>query len=149
MSSASRPHTPTWRRILGGVQLAAFFVASLSALPSSEPTLSGSQAQAKKAKKAKTSVASVQQAKRLEDQGQGVMQCAAKQAFDKGISKVEIDVSVTINNRGQVVGVVVKALGDKKAHQPLRDCIDTLLRGVQFPPGEAPLTTLQRQWEIS
>ncbi len=149
MSSASRPHTPTWRRILGGVQLAAFLFASLSALPSSEPTLSGSLAQAKKAKKAKTSAASVEQAKRLEDQGQGVMQCAVKQALDKGVAKVEVDVSVTVNNRGQVVGVVVNAQGDKKAHKALRDCIDSLLRGVQFPPSEAPLTTLQRQWEIS
>ena len=148
MSSASRLHTPTWRRILGGVQLVAFCVASLAALPSA-PTLEGSLAQAKKAKKAKTSAASVEQAKKLEDQGQGVMQCAVKKALDKGVSKVEVDVSITINNRGQVVGVVINAQGDKKAHKELRDCIDSLLRGVQFPPGEAPLTTLQRQWEIS
>jgi hypothetical protein len=148
MSSASRLHTSTWRRVLGRVPLALFFFAALAGGVGSDPRLGGSLAQAKKAKKAKTSAASVQTAKLLEDQGQGVMQCAVKQALDKGANKVDIVAKVTVNNRGQVVAVNVTAKADSKDHKGVRDCVDLLIRGIRFPASEAPLTEVQRDWTI-
>lgn len=109
------------------------------------PTVATASAKAKKAKK---SAASAQMAKLLEAQGQGVMQCAVKQALDKGANSVNIDARVTVNNRGQVINVVVTAKVDKGDPKPVRDCIDTLIRAIKFPASEAPLTEIQRDWTI-
>jgi hypothetical protein len=101
-----------------------------------------------KPKKAKSSPAAAQMAKLLEAQGQGVMQCAVKQALDKGASKVEVDAKVTVNNRGQVIDVNVAAKVEKGDPKPVRECVDALIRALKFPASDAPLTTVQREWAI-
>lgn len=101
-----------------------------------------------KPKKAKSSPAAALMAKLLEAQGQGVMQCAVKQALDKGASKVEVDAKVTVNNRGQVIDVNVAAKVEKGDPKPVRECVDALIRALKFPASDAPLTTVQREWAI-
>ena len=71
-------------------------------------------------------------AKLLEAQGQGVMQCAVKQALDKGANKVDVTAKVTINNRAQVIDVNVKVTVDKG------DLAKTRLRADAHPAGEVP-----------
>ncbi len=148
MSSASRLHTSSSRRGLRGLKLAAFSVALLCGTLGLKQGLDIGSALAKKSKKAKTSVASVQTAKLLEEQGQGVMQCAVKQALDKGANRVDVVAKVTVNNRGQVVAVNVTAKADMKDHQGVRACVDALIRSIRFPASEAPLTEVQREWSI-
>lgn len=96
----------------------------------------------------KTSVAAVQMAKLLEAQGQGVMQCAVKQALDKGANKVDVTAKVTINNRAQVIDVNVKVTVDKGDPAGVRGCVQTLIQQVKFPASDAPLTTIERDWSI-
>ena len=148
MSSGSRLHASAWRRVLAVCKLTAFCAASLSWSVGPEPSADLAVALAKKAKKPKTSAASVQTAKLLEEQGQGVMQCAVKQALDKGANKVDIVAKVTVNNRGQVVGVNVTAKADNKEHKGVHDCVDALIRSIRFPASESPLTEVQRDWTI-
>lgn len=148
MSLASRSSTSASRRVCPLLLLAAFCMASVSVVDLPSQSVALSVAQAKKAKKAKTSLASVQTAKLLEEQGQGVMQCAVKQALDKGANRVDITAKVTVNNRGQVVAVNVNAKADNKEHKGVHDCVDGLIRTIRFPASEAPLTEVQREWTI-
>lgn len=101
-----------------------------------------------KPKSKKTSAAAVQMAKLLEAQGQGVMQCAVKQALDKGANKVDVTAKVTINNRAQVIDVNVKVTVDKGDPAGVRGCVQTLIQQVKFPASDAPLTTIERDWSI-
>ena len=148
MSLASRSNTSAFRRVCPLLLLAAFCTASVSAVDLPSQRVALSLAQAKKAKKAKTSVASAQTARLLEEQGQGVMQCAVKKALDKGSNKVDVVAKVTVNNRGQVVAVNVTAKADGKEHKDVHDCVDGLIRSIRFPASEAPLTEVQREWTI-
>lgn len=101
-----------------------------------------------KTKKPKTNAAAAEMARLLEAQGQGVMQCAVKQALDKGANKVDVEAKVTINNRGQVIDVKTKVVVDKGENKGVRDCVDALIRSIKFPASEAALTTLLRDWSI-
>lgn len=101
-----------------------------------------------KPKGKKTSAAAVQMAKLLEAQGQGVMQCAVKQALDKGSNRVDVTAKVTINNRAQVIDVNVKVTLDKGDPAGVRGCVQTLIQQVKFPASDAPLTTIERDWSI-
>lgn len=112
-------------------------------------------AHAKSKKAPKSSAASVAMSKFLEDQGTGVLKCSDDHALKKGATKVEIDAKVTVTNRGQVIGAVVNVKveksdkTDKGEKLQVQRCIEQMLRALRFPPGDAPLTTLQREWTIS
>jgi hypothetical protein len=78
-----------------------------------------------------------------------VQDCAGKHALDKGASSVDIDTKVTINSTGQVVNVVTVVKVDKGDMRPVKECVDGLIRSIKFPPIPAPLTTIERNWNIS
>lgn len=111
------------------------------------PTMSSASAKGK-SKKPKTSAAAADMARRLEEQGQGVMRCAVTHALDKGAKQVDVEAKVTINNRGQVIDVKTKVVVDRVDNPAVRGCVDELIRAIKFPASDAPLTTLIRDWSI-
>jgi hypothetical protein len=84
----------------------------------------------------------------LAEKSDGVQDCAVKQALNKGSNRVDIVTKVTINNRGQVIGLVTEVKVDKGDSSPVRDCVDKLIRSIQFPKNDAPLITIERNWSI-
>lgn len=86
----------------------------------------------------------------LTDKSSLVQDCASLHALDKGAGRVDISTRVTINNRGQVISINTNVTLDKGDGGPkVKDCVDTLIRTIAFPPSEAPLITIDRNWTIS
>ena len=86
----------------------------------------------------------------LTDKSSQVQDCAAQNALDKGSGRVDIATKVTINNRGQVIAINTNVTLDKGDGGPkLKECIEALVRGIAFPPSEAPMITIERNWTIS
>lgn len=88
--------------------------------------------------------------KTLQDKGSEVQDCAVMHALNKGANRIDIATKVTINGRGQVIDIrtVVKVDGGDGAPK-VRDCIDTIIKGIKFPPIEAPLVNIERNWTIA
>lgn len=101
-----------------------------------------------KGKKQKGTAATLSQM--LTDKSSQVQDCASLHGLDKGAGRVDISTKVTINNRGQVISVNTNVTLDKGDGGPkVKDCVDTLIRSISFPPSEAPLITIDRNWTIS
>jgi hypothetical protein len=104
---------------------------------------------AKKGKKAKPATPSQQMAALLMEKTDAVQDCAGKNALDKGANRVSIDAKVTVNNRGQVIDIKTQVTIDKGDSTPVRECVETLIKNIKFPSGEAPLVTVERNWTIA
>lgn len=86
----------------------------------------------------------------LTDKSSQVQDCAGQHALDKGAGRVDISTKVTINNRGQVISIVTNVTLDKgDGGAKVKECVDTLIRSIAFPPSDAPLITIDRNWTIS
>ena len=86
----------------------------------------------------------------LTDKSSLVQDCAVLHALDKGSDRVDIATKVTINNRGQVISINTNVHLDKGDGAPkVKDCVDTLIRSITFPPNEAPMITIDRNWTVA
>jgi len=86
----------------------------------------------------------------LTEKSSQVQDCAGKHALDKGSGRVDISTKVTINNRGQVISINTNVTLDKGDGQNnIKECIEALVRSIAFPPSEAPMITIERNWTIS
>ena len=117
----------------------------LAAITSAHAAAKASKAAKKRSKKLPPQAAL---SNLLAEKSDGVQDCAVKQALDKGSSRVDIVTKVTINNRGQVIGLVTEVKVDKGDSAPVRDCGDKLIRSIQFPKNDAPLITIERNWSV-
>ncbi len=101
-----------------------------------------------KGKKPKGTAATLSQM--LTEKSSLVQDCAVQNALDRGSGRVDIATRVTINNRGQVISINTNVNVDKGDGGPkVKDCIETLVRGIAFPPSDAPMITIERNWTIS
>ena len=144
------------RRLLRGVAAGALmflFAAGASAEtpPAKDAGKPAAKAKGKgkgKGKRPKGTAATLSQM--LTDKSSLVQDCASLHALDKGAGRVDISTRVTINNRGQVISINTNVTLDKGDGGPkVKDCVDTLIRTISFPPSEAPLITIDRNWTIS
>ena len=86
----------------------------------------------------------------LTDKSSLVQDCAVLHALDKGSDRVDIATKVTINNRGQVISINTNVHLDKgDGGSKVKDCVDTLIRSITFPPNEAPMITIDRNWTVA
>lgn len=82
--------------------------------------------------------------------GSQVQDCAVSGALDVGASRVEIATKVTINGRGQVINITTNVKVDKGPDgSKVRECVDNLIRTIQFPASAAPMITIERNWTIA
>ena len=85
----------------------------------------------------------------LQAKGSQVQDCAVSEALDKGASSVEIATHVTINGRGQVINIKTNVKVDKGPDgSKVRECIDDLIKKIDFPQSAAPMITIERNWTI-
>lgn len=133
----------SWLRRCLALSLTAVFLVAIATSPSAAAPSKG-----KKGKKAK--VTAMDLTKTLQDKGSEVQDCAVMHALNKGANRIDIATKVTINGRGQVIDIrtVVKVDGGDGAPK-VRDCIDTIIKGIKFPPIEAPLVNIERNWTIA
>lgn len=133
----------SWLRRYLVLPLAAVFLVALAT-----SALAGAPSKGKKPKKGK--VTAMELSKTLQDKGSEVQDCAVMHALNKGANRIDIATKVTINGRGQVIDVrtVVKVDGGDGAPK-VRDCIDSIIKGIKFPPIEAPLVNIERNWTIA
>ena len=111
---------------------------------------SKSKGKGKKGKKPKGTAATLSQM--LTDKSSVIQDCAGKHALDKGASRVDISTKVTINNRGQVISLVTHVTLDKDkgdGAEKVKECVDAQIRSIGFPPSEAPLITIDRNWTVA
>ena len=86
----------------------------------------------------------------LAAKGSEVQDCAVSGALDQGASKVQIGTHVTINGKGQIINVKTTVAVDKGPDgSKVRECIDKLIRSIQFPTSAAPMITIERNWTIA
>lgn len=101
-----------------------------------------------KGKKPKGTAATLSQM--LTDKSSLVQDCAVQHGLDKGADRVDVSTKVTINNRGQVISINTNVHLDKGDGGPkVKDCVDSLIRAISFPPSEAPLITIDRNWTVA
>lgn len=100
-----------------------------------------------KSKKPKGTAATLSQM--LQEKSSQVQDCAGQHALDKGANRVDIATKVTINNRGQVISINTSVHLDKGEGSAVKECIESLIRSLKFPPSEAPMITIERNWTIS
>lgn len=100
-----------------------------------------------RAKKPKGTAATLSQM--LQEKSSQVQDCAGQHALDKGANRVDIATKVTINNRGQVISINTSVHLDKGEGTPVKECIESLIRTIKFPPSEAPMITIERNWTIA
>ncbi len=82
--------------------------------------------------------------------GSQVQDCAVSGALDAGANRVEIATKVTINGRGQVINITTNVKVDKGPDgSKVRECVDNLIRTIQFPTSAAPMITIERNWTIA
>ena len=85
----------------------------------------------------------------LQAKGSQVQDCAVSEALDKGANSVEIATHVTINGRGQVINIKTNVKVDKGPDgTKVRECIDDLIKKIEFPNSAAPMITIERNWTI-
>ncbi len=85
----------------------------------------------------------------LQAKGSQVQDCAVSEALDKGAASVEIATHVTINGRGQVINIKTHVNVDKGPDgTKVRECIDDLIKKIEFPNSAAPMITIERHWTI-
>ncbi len=85
----------------------------------------------------------------LQAKGSQVQDCAVSEALDKGATSVEIATHVTINGRGQVINIKTHVNVDKGPDgTKVRECIDDLIKKIEFPNSAAPMITVERHWTI-
>ena len=85
----------------------------------------------------------------LQAKGSQVQDCAVSEALDKGATSVEIATHVTINGRGQVINIKTHVNVDKGPDgTKVRECIDDLIKKIEFPNSAAPMITIERNWTI-
>ena len=85
----------------------------------------------------------------LQANGSQVQDCAVSEALDKGANSVEIATHVTINGRGQVINIKTNVKVDKGPDgTKVRECIDDLIKKIEFPNSAAPMITIERHWTI-
>ncbi len=85
----------------------------------------------------------------LQAKGSQVQDCAVSEALDKGATSVEIATHVTINGRGQVINIKTHVNVDKGPDgTKVRECIDDLIKKIEFPNSAAPMITIERHWTI-
>ena len=122
-----------------------------AAAPAAKDAKAAATAKPKKAKKGKRpkgTVATLSQM--LTEKSSLVQDCAVQNALDRGSGRVDIATRVTINNRGQVISINTNVTLDKGDGGPrVKDCIETLVRAIAFPPSDAPMITIERNWTIS
>ncbi len=144
------------RRLLQGVAAGALmFLLAVGASAQPAPPKDAGKPAAKskgkgkgRGKKPKGTAATLSQM--LTDKSSLVQDCASLHGLDKGAGRVDISTRVTINNRGQVISINTHVTLDKGDGAPkVKDCVDTLIRTISFPPSEAPLITIDRNWTIS
>ena len=86
----------------------------------------------------------------LAAKGSEVQDCAVSGALDQGASKVQIGTHVTINGKGQIINIKTTVAVDKGPDgSKVRECIDKLIRSIQFPTSAAPMITIERNWTIA
>jgi hypothetical protein len=120
--------------------------AAAPAKDAGKPAAKGKGKGKSKGKKPKGTAATLSQM--LTDRSSQVQDCAGK-ALDKGSDRVDIATKVTINNRGQVISLNTHVTLDKGDGDPVKQCIETLVRGIAFPPSDAPMITIERNWTIA
>lgn len=145
------------RRLLQGFAAGALvFLMAAGASAETAPAKDGGKGAAAKSKgkgkgkgkRPKGTAATLSQM--LTDKSSLVQDCASLHALDKGAGRVDISTKVTINNRGQVISINTNVTIDKGDGGPkVKDCVDNLIRAISFPPSEAPLITIDRNWTIS
>ena len=153
-SSSARPvrRLARVRRLLQAVAISALALALTgSATHAAAPAASAAKPKAKakgKAKRAKGTIATLSQM--LTEKSSQVQDCAVQNALDKGSGRVDIATKVTINNRGQVISINTNVTLDKgDGMTKVKDCIEGLVRAISFPPSDAPMTVIERNWTIS
>ena len=128
---------------------------AVAAAPASAAPAAGAPKAAGKSKgkgkgkaKAKGTAATLSQM--LTEKSSLVQDCAVQNALDKGAGRVDIATKVTINNRGHIISINTNVTLDKGDGGPkVKDCIETLVRTIAFPPSDAPMITIERNWTIS
>ncbi len=153
------PARPARRAALfSGAMFALLAMASLSASSAlaAPPAAPAAKAPAKapakgKAKgKAKGGGTAAELTQMLVAKGSQVQDCAVSGALDAGASRVEIATKVTINGRGQVINITTNVKVDKGPDgSKVRECVDNLIRTIQFPASAAPMITIERNWTIA
>lgn len=144
------------RSVVGALACAAIFVTGMpqGGAPG-EGASAGvpgvrSAAAAKKGKKKKRGLATqAELSELLATKSDSVQDCTIKHALNKSANKVVVSSKVTINNRGQVIDLRTAVTVDKGESDPVRDCVDALIRSIQFPSSEAPLITIERTWTVA
>jgi hypothetical protein len=113
-----------------------------------KPKAPGKPKSKSKGKRQKGTAATLSQM--LTDKSSLVQDCAVQHGLDKGADRVDVATKVTINNRGQVISINTNVHLDKGDGGPkVKDCVDTLIRAISFPPSEAPLITIDRNWTVA
>src|SRR5437870_5388717 len=69
------------------------------------------------------------QAALLATQSDGVQRCAIEGALGKGATRVEVRARVTINQAGQVVALDVNVAATGAPGEPVKSCVERLIRG--------------------
>jgi hypothetical protein len=120
---------------------------AIAADPATPPAAAKKKSKSK-GKKSKGTAATLSQM--LTDKASLVQDCAGKYALDKGSGRVDIATKVTINNRGQVISINTSVTLDKgDGGGAVKECIEALVRSIKFPPSDAPMITIERNWTIS
>jgi hypothetical protein len=132
-----------------GLALAAAPAPPASPATAAKKPADGASKKAKKPKKAKPGTPSQVMSGLLLEKSEAVQDCAAKNGLDKGANRVSIDTKVTVNNRGQVIDIKTQVTIDKGDSTPVRECVETLIKNIKFPAGEAPLVTVERNWTVA
>lgn len=125
--------------LLGGLLL--WSAAGLAKAPKGKGAKSGTQ-NASKAESA--SVDAVIDARQPD-----IRQCALEHAIQRGAKSVELSAKLLINNDGRVMGCQVTVKLDQGDKKPVSDCVDKVLRTVQFPRSTVSFRNALRNWKFA
>lgn len=86
--------------------------------------------------------------KALLKKSEAIQDCGVTYGIDKGATKVLIETRVTIDSSGSILQIDTTVAVDKCDTNPIKSCVDQVIRSIQFPAIPAPLTTIERSWPI-
>lgn len=146
MSYSASDRGPRLRTRAAGVALCLALSAGAFSASAAPPVKAPAKA---KGKKPAAGPKNAMLSNALNEKGAQVQQCAIDNALEKGASKVEINVRVTINRTGAVVDSHITAKVDGNDHDKVRECVENVVQTAKFPAVATPLATSERSWTIS
>ena len=86
-------------------------------------------------------------AKSLGSKSDDIQKCAIENVPD--MDKLQILAKVAIDNTGKAIDLHVTVTGNSATLAEVKSCVESVIRGIKFPAGSAPVTFIERSWTIA